>query len=1330
MKNKSISMMKTRIIILFFFLLCISVRVFSQCNQTPMSSGVYVYAYSCKNGEAVFYGGSGDASFNPANISIYRADGPGWYIKLGTMAGGKFTFNEYHRPGNGWGQTYFYYQVKLGANCYSLYELVEVDDKDVYEPIISGNNFICRSGTVTLTVTGPHAGFGGYKWIAPNGTVESTTGQLSKYVSGNLITYYDVVNFIDDYGCQSESTRVYIVVRSPPPLTAPIPAATDLCGPNAYIAVDDLENADSYRWWYEDGGGLHALPDETEQGINVTVPFGKRRYYVAGYNALCNEEGPKTAITVGPPSVNIYGHSCKDGVAIFTAATDPGVNLNAISIYLEGNIIGTMAGGTFTYNEYHRPVNGWGQSHFYFRYNGTCGSSTLYPIEIDDKYIPKPVITGNTELCRSGTITLTASGGWGDAYVWRNSSGGIESSTNQLTKFFAGSTDVYYTVTNFAPDDYGCEGDIETVGVHVRNPAPLPAPTPLNSVVCQYTATIGVHPLAGASSYKWWYEDENGLHALPNTSATMPVAVTYRRRYYVAGYNALCNEEGVRAAIDVGIPFIAVYAHSCTDGTAIFTSSTGPGINPSTISIHSDDNLIGTMAGGTFTYNEYHRPGNGWGQSHFYFRNNGICGSSALNAIDIDDKYIPKPVITGNTELCRSGTINLTASGNGFGSTYVWRNSSGGIESRTNQLNKYFASSADVYYNVTSFAPDDYGCEGDIETVGVHVRNPAPLPAPTPLNSAVCQYTATIGVHPLAGANSYRWWYEDDNGLHVLHALPDTGETISASSTSYSKRFYYVAGYNALCNEEGSKATIVVGFPFVAVNAHSCKDGEAVFISTTEPGINPSTISIHVGDVMIGTMAGGKLIYNEYHRPGGSFEQADYYFRYNGGCSPATYLPIDIDDKIVNKPTVTPINKSFCRNGEPVKLFAAGYPEGRYRWYDSKGGLVGISSLFIIPANLQTSTDYYLSGIEEDYGCESDQTLVHIPVYDPPPPFTSGPLVPSSIATEDGIVKFSCLRDDFPYYRLYDVDNNEIGGGSSCDFIASVTHDTELYVTIYDRWCRIESPKSKIDVFVGSNRNFIKTYAIQKQDIFTEADVSRATKQSTVEYFDGMGRPSQKVLVRNGPFGDDIVHAISYDAVGRESVHYLPFVSGPGGKYNEDFLPRESPFYPISVQGGFYQNTTLKVALDTRPYAETVYEASPLNRILKQSPVGEAWKPNSDPLSMDDKTIKKKYEMNGDKEVLLFSYDLSTGLITLEEDVEKRHYLPLQLFANKTYDEYSNETIEYSDKEGKTVCKKIQYKTVDGVSQYASTYYIYDDVGNLVVVLPPEAVKEFLLAIN
>src|SRR5690606_26420212 len=73
------------------------------------------------------------------------------------------------------------------------------------------------------------------------------------------------------------------------------------------------------------------------------------------------------------------------------------------------------------------------------------------------------------------------------------------------------------------------------------------------------------------------------------------------------------------------------------------------------------------------------------------------------------------------------------------------------------------------------------------------------------------------------------------------------------------------------------------------------------------------------------------------------------------------------------------------------------------------------------------------------------------------------------------------------------------------------------------------------------------------------------------------------------------------------------------------------------------------------------------------------------------------------------------------------YYEPNQLHKTKTKDEQYNEVIEYKDKEGRVVLKRVQAvpgnPTVNDVN-YASTYYIYDDFGSLVCVIPPEATSQ------
>ncbi|HEY8938157.1 MAG TPA: DUF6443 domain-containing protein [Cyclobacteriaceae bacterium] len=245
--------------------------------------------------------------------------------------------------------------------------------------------------------------------------------------------------------------------------------------------------------------------------------------------------------------------------------------------------------------------------------------------------------------------------------------------------------------------------------------------------------------------------------------------------------------------------------------------------------------------------------------------------------------------------------------------------------------------------------------------------------------------------------------------------------------------------------------------------------------------------------------------------------------------------------------------------------------------------------------------------------------------------------------------------------------------------------------------------------------------AVDESDLL---NLNENQKQESVIYFDGLGRPMQSVTIKGSPSPSvtDIVQPIAYDAYGREQFKYLPYSSTEvNGLYKTDAL---------TAQNQFYQTAT-NVAHDTNPYSETVFEPSPLNRVIEQGSPGSSWQPDADnSYTSTDHTIKHDYAFNGANEVILFTYDATTASIDAGSTTVN-YYAANQLQANKTKDEQGNEVIEYVDKENHTVCKKVQYGT-DALSNklYASTYYIFDDFGSLVIVLPPEGVKAMVPSAN
>ncbi|GEC77708.1 DUF6443 domain-containing protein [Flavobacterium aquatile] len=212
-------------------------------------------------------------------------------------------------------------------------------------------------------------------------------------------------------------------------------------------------------------------------------------------------------------------------------------------------------------------------------------------------------------------------------------------------------------------------------------------------------------------------------------------------------------------------------------------------------------------------------------------------------------------------------------------------------------------------------------------------------------------------------------------------------------------------------------------------------------------------------------------------------------------------------------------------------------------------------------------------------------------------------------------------------------------------------------------------------------------------------------KKHINQYFDGLGRPLQTVLIRAGSSGKDIVTSYSYDELGKQIIDFLSFPAEQAtGKYATTALSDVLTFYNSPA----YEGTN-------NPYSKKLIENSPLNRVLKQASPGNDWALDS------GHEIKFDYQFNSSNEVVLCKANATTpslGLynIALTQD---GFYLPNQLYKTITKDENwtsgtNNTTEEFKDKEGKIILKRT-YNS--GVKH--DTYYIYDQYGNLTFVLPP-----------
>ncbi|WP_317617686.1 DUF6443 domain-containing protein [Pedobacter cryoconitis] len=203
-----------------------------------------------------------------------------------------------------------------------------------------------------------------------------------------------------------------------------------------------------------------------------------------------------------------------------------------------------------------------------------------------------------------------------------------------------------------------------------------------------------------------------------------------------------------------------------------------------------------------------------------------------------------------------------------------------------------------------------------------------------------------------------------------------------------------------------------------------------------------------------------------------------------------------------------------------------------------------------------------------------------------------------------------------------------------------------------------------------------------------------------MQYFDGLGRPVQTVIVQRSPGFADVVQPVVYDAFGREATKYLPYATAStGGTYRTD---------AVSKQGTFYNSVHPGLATTAYPFSQIVFEPSSLNRVVEQGAPGEPWQPAS------GHTQKIEYGTNGD--------EVKLRVINTNGASAAANYLAGKLYKTTTKDENwkttdlkAGTTDEYKDLEGRVVLKRIW----ESNTQSLSTYYVYDDLGNLRYVLPP-----------
>ena len=207
----------------------------------------------------------------------------------------------------------------------------------------------------------------------------------------------------------------------------------------------------------------------------------------------------------------------------------------------------------------------------------------------------------------------------------------------------------------------------------------------------------------------------------------------------------------------------------------------------------------------------------------------------------------------------------------------------------------------------------------------------------------------------------------------------------------------------------------------------------------------------------------------------------------------------------------------------------------------------------------------------------------------------------------------------------------------------------------------------------------------------TSARISDTQMLSVTQYYDGLGRPTERVEHGVTPGRENLVHLQEFDGLGRDWRSWLPV------KTSSSYLGRSDV---ASLSQSQYS--------DSHAYSAYVHDGSPLNRVVRVDGVGEDWSKHP---------VRTDFLIN----TTSFPLDCKYYRVSMQGELQDNGYYPEgRLKITKTTDEDEHECYEFVNLSDRVVLRR----TMVSEKESADTYYIYDYRGNLRFVLPPNYQEE------
>ncbi|MBW7892707.1 MAG: hypothetical protein H3C48_17110, partial [Chitinophagaceae bacterium] len=293
-----------------------------------------------------------------------------------------------------------------------------------------------------------------------------------------------------------------------------------------------------------------------------------------------------------------------------------------------------------------------------------------------------------------------------------------------------------------------------------------------------------------------------------------------------------------------------------------------------------------------------------------------------------------------------------------------------------------------------------------------------------------------------------------------------------------------------------------------------------------------------------------------------------------------------------------------------------------------------------------------------------------------------------------------------------------------------------LLILLYTGTAVAQTPPAVPSAYPSNTSvNYIRTWEARVLEQNPNVLMMRPLRDvlQTTQYFDGLGRPLQTVVKEGsmvtGNDPTDLVGPVIYDEFGRQAYQYLPFASdSSNGFFKLNPFEQQISFYNTRLAGQDGE-TAVGSNGENWAYSKTNYELSPLNRINITYAPGANWVGSEGAVNEASRHgIHIQYYVNTQKDTVRIWNVTDAAQGSFGGYTSLGAYPAGELYKTITTDEHNKQVIEFKDKEGKVILKKVQLTATDddgsgsGHDGWLCTYYIYDDLNRLRCVIQPKGV--------